>query len=430
MSDLTILSDHISPRLRYVCDFIFGQMLGIKHKITDSQQDISGKVIIHYNNNCSNASYYQIPMSGLLEENGIKPQVLEIAHLNGLPYFFGNKGKDLPFDIFSLVFYLISRYEEYLPSERDEYERYQSSQSIASKADFLHMPLVDLWISKLSSFLNEKFLTNWKIKGTYCHHTTVDIDLPYAFNGKGWKAYLGLLRDVVSMNPGTFKCRTAFWLGGKDPFDQYEWLETNSGDNQTLPTFFFHNRLGAKHDDNHLAFTPELKRLIESVQKWANVGIHPSFASHADISLLQQEFAFINDIGDAPIYKSRHHFLKFSLPKTYRDLLSLGIKEDYSMSYPDRLGFRASTSHPFDWYDLKAEKPSRLKVYSNCAMDVTMRKYLQLSPDEAILRCNTLKESCRQVHGEFRFIWHNSSLSEAYGWSDWRRVFLSLNDEN
>jgi len=75
---------------------------------------------------------------------------------------------------------------------------------------------------------------------------------------------------------------------------------------------------------------------------------------------------------------------------------------------------------------LSIEHSDDLTIHPSMTMDVTMRYYNNYAPDEAISVCQSLKENTAAVNGIFSFIWHNSSLSEAYGWQPWKKVFLSL----
>ena len=75
-----------------------------------------------------------------------------------VPCFFNAGSKSsIPYDIFAASFFLISRYEEYLPHVRDKHERFNPEQSIAYKFRFLEKPVVDLWAMKLKEVLSEKF---------------------------------------------------------------------------------------------------------------------------------------------------------------------------------------------------------------------------------------------------------------------------------
>jgi hypothetical protein len=63
----------------------------------------------------------------------------------------------MPFDIFSAAFYLMSRYEEYLPSIRDKHDRFDAKQSLAYKENFLHQAVVDRWAIQLEKLILEKY---------------------------------------------------------------------------------------------------------------------------------------------------------------------------------------------------------------------------------------------------------------------------------
>ena len=52
----------------------------------------------------------------LLFEYGLQNTTIEVNDWDGLPIFFGvSKKSKFPFDVFAASFYLLSRYEEYLP---------------------------------------------------------------------------------------------------------------------------------------------------------------------------------------------------------------------------------------------------------------------------------------------------------------------------
>ena len=92
------------------------------------------------------------------------------------------------------------------------------------------------------------------------------------------------------------------------------------------------------------------------------------------------------------------------------------------MLYADRVGFRAGTARPFTWYNLSTESITSLKVIPYTAMDVTMRYYMDLAPTEAITAVKELQGEAKHVQGYFGFLWHNSSMSEAFGWEPWLPV--------
>ncbi len=63
-------------------------------------------------------------------------KTIECFDINFHKAFFETSG-DFPFDIFAASFYLLSRYEEYLPHEKDMYGRYAHTNSLAFREHFL-----------------------------------------------------------------------------------------------------------------------------------------------------------------------------------------------------------------------------------------------------------------------------------------------------
>ena len=103
--------------------------------------------------------------------------------------------------------------------------------------------------------------------------------------------------------------------------------------------------------------------------------------------------------------------------------MAAGIEEDYSMGYPDHIGFRAGTSTPHRFYDLTEDCITSLIVYPFALMDVSLKNYLFLSPEKAAEEIKKVLDSVKAVKGTFMMIWHNESLSSRGEWKGWRSVF-------
>ena len=100
-----------------------------------------------------------IQSSDLLLEQGLSDVEVKVQKWEVTKCFFAvSDNSDLPFDIFSASFYLLSRYEEYLPHVKDEFGRFPASESLAFKKDFIKSPVVDIWAYKFKALLLENFL--------------------------------------------------------------------------------------------------------------------------------------------------------------------------------------------------------------------------------------------------------------------------------
>lgn len=429
MQRIVIQVQQLSPRLQYVCDIIFTHYLNIPFSISTKNEPLPSNISISYGLTPNDPQRsLLIPSTGLIEESTIREIDFSFHKADNLPklFYIPDGYTDLDFDLFAAVFFLLSRYEEYLDTEFDMYGRYQSKNSAAVNHDFIELPIVELWIRMLCNLLNQKFKTDYRLSGSYSCQPTLDIDLPYAFHLKGWKTYFGGLRDLFKLDALTLSSRIHYLKSNKDPFDTYDYIKNLLAQFPVKPKIFILNKFQSPLDENHLANSPDLVELIQNLSSWADIGIHPSTSAGHNLEKIQEEIKFVEQHLSQKIENSRQHFLKFILPHTYRALIQCGIKHDYSMSYPDRLGFRAGTARSYPWYDLESETSTELMIHPNVAMDVTLRRYLGLKPKEAIDRCKALSKIIREVNGQFTFIWHNSSLSNAYGWKNWREVFEIL----
>src|SRR6202171_1492397 len=88
-------------------------------------------------------------------------------------------------------------------------------------------------------------------------------------------------------------------------------------------------------------------------------------------------------IIESPVKYSRQHYIRMTLPQTYRKLIDVGIEKDFSMGYGSSNGFRASIASSFYWYDLKAEKKTVLMLFPFCFMDATSFYENGLTPKAA-----------------------------------------------
>ena len=115
--------------------------------------------------------------------------------INTKGFFAAGERSDLPYDIFAASFYLLSRYEEYLPHVKDDYGRFMAKESLAYKNRFLNQPVIDIWAYKLQVVLKERFPDFKFSDRKYRLQPIIDVPMAYYFRKKG------LLRTIG----GTFK---------------------------------------------------------------------------------------------------------------------------------------------------------------------------------------------------------------------------------
>lgn len=371
--------------------------------------------------------------SNLLWEDTIQLQQIELKWEGSLPYAFEEKEQNeafqLGFDLHAWLFYLVSRYEEYLPFKADQHGRFAATESLAFQAGFLKLPVVNLWGEYLRRLIQKKFPhLDIPSKPKFSYQPSYDIDYAWMYKHKGWKRNLGGLgRDLLKGKLKEVGNRIAVWRNQKeDPYYTFSYLdELHQKYPELKPIYFWLLGDYGAYDKNVNPDVEAMQDLIREHQQYL-MGIHPSYASNSRVEQLKKESGRLESILKKKILISRQHFLKLNFPDTYRQLIQAGMQADYSMGYADQIGFRASIATPFYWYDLEQEESTDLKIHPFMFMDVTLKRYMKLDKEEVFNEIQPIIELTKSVGGQLMTIWHNNSFCESEGWEGWRKVYEDL----
>ena len=427
---LLIYSHKITPRVRYIFKHIFTRTLLISVDFTSKIEEFvahNGPKITYTKTPLGNEFF--VKSNDLLFEQGVNDMEMMIQNWDDVPCFFKAGGKSaIPFDIFAASFYLISRYEEYLPHVKDIHGRYTAEQSLAFKYRFLEKPVVDIWAYKLLEVLKEKFPDYEYKKREYEFISTIDIDNAYAYKYKSFVRRVGgFFKDLLFFKLVNVWNRFAVTFNiKKDPFDTFQQIINIRKEKNIKTIFFFLIGDYTTFDTNVSASKNKFRLLIKEMVDYALVGLHPSYFTMTNASLLKKEKLRLEGIINMPIQRSRQHYLRFSLPETYQNLIDLEVEEDYSMGYASNVGFRAGTCTPFYFYDLDFEIQTPLKVFPFALMDTTLNDYMKLTPRQSLGRIRDLKNEVKAVNGSFITLFHNESLSDYDRWKGWKRLYDSM----
>src|SRR5579872_470490 len=425
---MLLFSTHITPRLNYVLDF-FGKELfddASAIRVTDDKETFLAThgPRINYSNEVVPGAFTVRP-AGLLFETGIRPLEVPCARSAGQPVLFPTHG-DLSFDVFAAAFYLLSRYEEYLPHPKDEYGRFPHSHSLAFREGFLDQPVINNWLMDLRRALGARFPDLVFRYAVFKFIPTYDIDSAYSYLYKGWLRNLGGL--LKSLARGQWK--KAFdrleTLRGhrKDPFDVYEWLDSLHLYCRMRPYYFFLAAARIQGVDRNIPISgPGLQDLIRYHATGSRVGIHPSWQSGDDENLLKAEIEWMSYVSGQKMVRSRQHYIRFLLPTTYRLLIRYGVEQDFSMGYGSINGFRASVASSFYWYDLGKETTTPLRIFPYCFMDANSYYEQGQTPAATLAELMGYYRRIRQVNGLMVTIWHNSILGRDPEFAGWRGVY-------
>jgi hypothetical protein len=417
-----IFTHTTSKRLQYICDFIFKTILKVDYKITIDSEELKyyDGISINYSNTKFDNVSFHISNHNLLLANDIKPQQINCFNYKDVIAFFKIDNCDFGFDIFAASFYLLSRYEEYLPHTKDMYGRYAHENSIAFKVDFLQLPLINIWINEFAKALKNKFPNQSFGNSTFEFLPTYDIDIAYSYKHKG------IVRNIGGFlkQPNVERIKVQLGLQ-PDPFDSYTWLdELHKKHNLTATYFFLLAEKKSTYDKNIALHKNAMWRLIKTHAVNYELGIHPSWQSAGNIAILKKEKSYLEAMSEIEeITKSRQHFIKFNLPNGYRQLIEAGIKDDYSMGYGSINGFRASVASSFYWFDLEKNETTDLLIHPFCFMDANCYYEQKQTAEQGFDELMHYYNICKENNATLITIFHNNFLGTAKEFKGWREMY-------
>lgn len=430
---ILLYSEEVTPRIEYISQLIFTQILQIEVAFTSNSIDFKNSTLPKINYSFEKfADEFYIKPHRLMHCKALITPTINSVWYEGEKYFFeSSEDSILPFDPLAASFYLVTRHEEYMESKYDKLGRYPAQNSILSKYKLLKKPVVNIWANLLAEKLKEIYPDLIFPERKFEFLSTIDVDNAWAFKHKGFLRTSGaLLNNIVRGNFTELQSRLKVLFGSeKDPYDTYDYLNSVFKGNEDKVKFFF--LLGDySHYDKNISYKNKAyKKLIHKTKVKYKVGIHPSFTSSKKggkkkVKLEKKRLVNIN--GDK-VLESRQHFLRLKFPKTYRRLIKAGISEDYTMGYSAQPGFRAGICTPYYFYDLKKEATTNLLIIPFQVMDGTFRHYLQLSPDDALIEIQKLMQEVKNVGGTFVSVWHNETVNDTGLWEGYLNVFEKMN---
>ena len=431
MDSILIYTPAKTGRIRYVFRLVFEDILKVPYELTTDLEEFQSSDLpkfIYGDQAYSDDLFFK--SSGLLFERGIEIVELEAFDFDGLKAFFPVYDKDaaLPFDVFSAIFYLVSRYEEHLPFVKDKHGRFTAHLSISAKLHILGKPIVNIWAIKIKEVLQLKYPALIFPKRRYRFIPTYDVDSAFAYSQKGpvrsAGSYLLALRDMQWRDIAQ---RTRVLTGREnDPFDTFDLQIEYQKKYHLKPIYFFLFAHYGQYDKNINTRNSKFRFLVKSIGDYASVGIHPSYNTIEHPEMLIKEIRNLKSVLNKDITCSRQHYLRIVLPTTYRNLIEHDITDDYSMGYAALPGFRAGICTSFNFYDLDLEIETKLRIHPFAVMDGTLNDYLGLTPADAIDQIKALIKEVKKVDGTFISLWHNESLSDQKRWKGWKRVYEQL----
>ena len=336
-----------------------------------------------------------------------------------LPALFETTGSpaqmhSFPMDLVAATFVLLTRWDEWKAPLPDRFGCQEELASLAGHNGFRHRPVLDEWALVVRAWI-KKYRPTWSesLSG-YRVEISHDIDILSYYKNSG-RVARSMAKALIKDRRGVGATVGALQVGIRalrnplqDPcVAAFQRLMDFSESRGEEGTFFFMSARPSQYDDGYRLDTPAFSHVLGSIRaRGHHCGWHPGYAAAEDDMVFADEYQRITRALDARAIPVRHHFLRWRAGYSWRRLATYGIPYDASLGYNYSSGFRASTCHHYDAYDLENDVALNLKVRPLIAMDGPLqRDSLPVSSNVA-----TLSERCRRVSGNFSIVIHNYSL--------------------
>lgn len=413
-----------TSRSAYIFKHICQQILGIEVSFSTVLEEFishQGAKMSYGKKPLGNELFFQ--SFGLLEEQGIESEEVIVKTWDDTVGFFAvSASSALPFDIFSASFYLLTRYEEYLPQVKDEKGRFMASESLAYQNGFLHQPVVDIWAYKFKKILSETFPDLKTLDRNVKIHSLIEAAQPYAYKQKGFfRSLIGFGNDLFRGKFRRLPERVKVILGFKrDPRDTFKWIVNTARHSNFDITFFFLIGEMPTFTASLNTHRQKFKLLLKYVADYKEMGLIFSNDALSNSDMLKAEKRRIEEITNRLLDKTMNAESHVKLPEMYRKLIELEIKNDYTMAYSNTSGFRAGTCTPFLFYDLDFEIKTPLVIHPIAVKTNSFRQKYTTDIEKSVE--NYLRE-VEKVNGTFIMIFSNKDFASTPENNVWRKFF-------
>jgi len=356
-----------------------------------------------------------LPSKASLPFNDSIPVIFWGAGCEGknVPFVEKSKNSDIIFnaDIIAGAFFMLSRWEEMVIPDRDEHGRFPAKASVAFKQGFLNQPIVDRYAKIFQAWiisLNPSIKLNPRKFAVKLSH---DID---KIKRKSAPKNNQTSRKYRKIGIKSFKRKI---LSESNPHLRgiLELAKISEEVNLNSAFYFMTAENGDMDRGYHDDRSDELHLIIEKLtERGHEIGFHPGYETFGDREKFLEEKRRMDEVLGHTNFGGRHHYLRFTIPDTWRLWEEAGMIYDSTLGYEMYNGFRCGTCHPYHPFDIKNNRKMKILEVPLVVMEFTLNKFRDYSPQESADRILTLAKRCKEVDGVLAFLWHNTSFTEEW----------------
>ena len=383
---------HFLPERQYTIDILMGEILGLDYRSEPKPQQDYEILLENGNKLIIKDGFFSLISNGgsYLKENWLPGRVRYIKNQftrgRDIPVLYGTQPMEITdrqiecrIDVVAAVFFMLSRWEEYVIRTRDMHQRFPATASLAFKNGFLDRPIVDEYAEMVWQMLKYLGCQQQRKNHPFTFVLTHDVDALLK-----WLDWNHVLRTAAGDILKRRQYRTALSrvheykkIAGKkmkDPFDTYDWLMDLSESLHLKSHFYFKSsELSKVPEDNRSPYPLRHRKTSEifaRIKKRGHIiGFHPGYDTYQNESLWEQQKKQLAEACGSRITCGRQHYLRFEVPYTWQLWENQHMEIDSTCGYADREGYRCGTGHAFTVFNILTRKPLKLKEQPLIFMD-------------------------------------------------------------
>ena len=306
-------------------------------------------------------------------------------------------------DLIYNALFLLSQAELTMNLPRDRFGRLACKDSALGSQGMMTIPVLDEY-SRLVTKLLDQALPEQHISRIYLTH---DVDFLTSYrHPRGFLGAIrrGHLRDALK----------ALHMIENDPAFTYRWMHALDARVPGAREVYFLKATQGKGRDYHQYklggndFTTLMTQLEEMK---ATIGLHSSYYA-TDHKSYKEEKKHLEEFVPDNVVFHRSHYLRINSDADLIALANAGITDDFSLGWPDSIGFRFGTTRAARFINPSTLEVTGLTIHPLAIMDRTLsnKNYMHLSEEEAYYTTQQLIDKVRQHGGELVLLWHNTSF--------------------
>jgi hypothetical protein len=328
-------------------------------------------------------------------------------------------------DIISAAFYLLSGWQEYFSTERDQHGRFPYAASVQKQYGFVTLPVVNYYFDVLRAAVEHVSgqplqPRRWgPQRAGFAAFISHDIDNLYS----AWKAPA----KAALRNGSLWDFGRKLWqhFTTSDAWDNLAQVQAAVSLYKAKSTFFFLanakvSTSGTPNADYNIR-QKVIKQQIRGLDATSSeIAIHGSTDTPSDSVNLVLETGTVREILSQPFdsqlpFGNRFHYLKWEPLVTPYVLECIPFAYDTTLGFPEHFGFRHSYCQPYYPFNFSESRPCTFLEIPLNVMDATLHhpNYLQLAPDEILPALRPMLAEIKRFGGVASVLWHNQNFDPA-----------------